>query len=109
MKFPEKYRKNVDFTFLGISMDCFDIPFKGRDLTVIATVNPSGWEQVSVSLKNRNPNWDEMCFIKKLFWNKDEVCIQFHPKEEEYVNVFEYCLHIWKPPMELQELLDITT
>lgn len=56
-----------------------------------------GWEHLSVSTPTRCPTWDEMCKMKEIFWNDDEVCIQFHPKKEDYVNNHSFCLHIWKP------------
>lgn len=56
------------------------------------------WEHVSVSIPDRCPTWDEMCFVKDLFWDESETVIQFHPKRSEYVNKHEYCLHLWKPP-----------
>ncbi len=55
------------------------------------------WEHVSVSLKQRCPTWDEMCFVKDLFWADDEVVIQYHPAKSNYVNDFKTCLHLWKP------------
>lgn len=60
-----------------------------------------GWEHVSVSLKNRCPNWEEMCFVKDLFWLPEECVIQFHPPKSDYVNCHPYCLHLWKPPFDL--------
>lgn len=56
-----------------------------------------GWEHVSVSLKSRNPNWQEMCFVKNLCWREDEMVLQFHPPESKYVNVHPHCLHLWRP------------
>lgn len=64
-------------------------------LFVVATSH-AGWDHVSVSAHNRCPNWIEMCFIKNLFFNDDEVVVQFHPKKEEYVNLAKNCLHLWK-------------
>ena len=58
--------------------------------------NDSGWEHVSVSRKDRCPTWDDMCFVKDLFWGEDETVIQFHPKKIKYVNVHPFCLHLWK-------------
>lgn len=56
------------------------------------------WEHVSVSTERRCPNWIEMCFIKDLFWDEEETVVQFHPPKSEYVNVHQFCLHLWKPP-----------
>lgn len=57
------------------------------------------WEHVSVSImgEDRCPTWEEMCFIKDIFWNKDEVVIQYHPAEAEYIRAHPYALHLWKP------------
>lgn len=56
-----------------------------------------GWEHASVSQPNKTPTWDVMCRVKDLFWAGDECCIEYHPKEEDYINMHEHCLHIWKP------------
>src|ERR1044072_237889 len=62
-----------------------------------------GWEHVSVTINpkgrdaTRCPTWEEMCFIKDQFWDKDEVVIQYHPREADYVSEHEYCLHLWRP------------
>ena len=69
---------------------------KGAMLKIIAS-DGEGWEHVSVSCEKRNPNWDEMCFVKNLFWGEDETVLQFHPPKSEYVNFHPYCLHLWKP------------
>jgi hypothetical protein len=55
-----------------------------------------GWEHVSVSLRNRTPTWEEMSFVKNLFWKDDETVIQFHPKKSEYINRHPYVLHLWR-------------
>lgn len=54
------------------------------------------WEHVSVSTQRRTPNWQEMCFVKDLFWNDDEYVVQFHPAKSEYVNNHPHCLHLWR-------------
>lgn len=56
-----------------------------------------GWEHVSVSLPNRCPTWDEMNFIKDLFWDEEDCVMQLHPPNSEYVNNHQYCLHLWRP------------
>lgn len=54
------------------------------------------WEHVSVSTPTRCPTWEEMCFVKDLFWSAGETVLQFHPRSENYVNTHEFCLHLWK-------------
>lgn len=74
----------------------FFIPFDSYTLTVLASEGLD-WEHVSVSLANRTPNWREMCFIKDLFWDDNDLVIQYHPPKTEYVNNNPYALHMWRP------------
>ena len=56
-----------------------------------------GFEHLSVSTPIKTPTWEQMQKMKEIFWRDDEVCMQLHPKKEDYVNNMQYCLHIWKP------------
>lgn len=63
-----------------------------------------GWEHVSVSISSllkkrgsRCPTWEEMCFIKSIFWDETDTVIEFHPAKENYVNIHDFVLHLWKP------------
>lgn len=71
---------------------------RGRRLYIIAS-DGAGWEHVSVSRQDSAtpPLWDEMCYVKDLFWDEDEVVMQLHPKKSEYVNNHPGTLHLWKP------------
>ncbi len=71
----------------------------GKLIYYIIVSDKMGWDHVSVSIPGatRTPTWEEMCVIKDLFFNKDEIVIQFHPPESEYVNFHKYCLHLWRP------------
>ena len=73
------------------------IPYKRFKLLCIVSCG-MGWEHVSVTVngKNRCPTWEEMCFVKNKFWEKEETVVQYHPPESEYVNNHPYCLHLWK-------------
>ena len=59
-----------------------------------------GWEHLSVSMPSRTPTWEQMCIMKDIFWNKNEACVEYHPREEDYVNNHKHCLHIWRPTHE---------
>lgn len=63
-----------------------------------------GWEHVSVSLRNRCPNWTEMCFVKALFWDEEETVVQFHPPKSQWISNHPYCLHLWRHSMRAHEL-----
>ena len=62
-----------------------------------------GWEHVSVSIRvnvgmmHPLPSWEEMCYVKDQFWDKDDWAAQYHPAEKEYVNHHPFCLHLFRP------------
>lgn len=72
-------------------------------LRVIAS-DGMGWDHVSVSTENRCPTWEEMCFIKDLFFESEEAVMQLHPPKSQYVNYHPHCLHMWRP--QSQEEMD---
>lgn len=89
-----------------------DSPEPGWKLLILATDGLAGdeidfdgldarWEHVSISARNgskvRTPNWKEMCHIKDLFWDEEDVVMQLHPRKSEYVNMHPHTLHLWRP------------
>ncbi len=65
-------------------------------LWIIAS-DGAGWEHVSVSAPGRCPSWGEMCRVKELFWDPEDVVIQYHPAASDYVNTHPHTLHLWRP------------
>ncbi len=64
--------------------------------------NGANWEHASVSVSQINkyrrvPTWEEMCWVKDLIWQPEEVVMQLHPRQSEYVNCHPYVLHLWRP------------
>ena len=58
-----------------------------------------GWQHVSVSLysyPNTCPRWEIMCAVKDLFWEPEEIVVQFHPKKSDYISMHQGCLHLWR-------------
>jgi len=72
------------------------IHFGPFSMCVIASWG-AGWDHVSVSWPDRTPSWDEMCWIKNMFFLPTETVIQYHPSEEDYVDYHPHCLHLWRP------------
>ena len=104
---PDKFRiRNGEYgSNPGDDFGAFQIPGPcGRDLMVLASPGDAdediAWEHVSVSLKNRCPNWEEMDFIKRLFWDDEEAVMQLHPPRSKWINNHPYCLHLWRPTKE---------
>lgn len=98
MKVPEKYRVTTGIMKSDASYGnngFFIIPERGG-LKVIAS-DGEGWDHVSVSRLYTTdlPEWDDMCFIKNLFWHPEETVVQFHPKQSEYRGIAQV-LHLWK-------------
>ena len=73
----------------------FNIGYKGARLRIVAS-DQMGWDHVSVSLADRCPTWEEMCYVKDLFWDPAETVVQFHPKASAYIDCHPNCLHMWR-------------
>lgn len=63
----------------------------------IADLPGEPWEHVSVSCERRCPTWDEMAFVKELFFGDEEAVVQFHPPKSAYVSDHPFVLHMWRP------------
>ena len=98
---PEKFRITSGPQASSAAFGCngaFIFPaVPGRPKLFAIASDGEGWEHVSVSTSFRCPTWDEMCWIKGLFWDDEDCVVQFHPPRSEYVNAHPYCLHLWRP------------
>lgn len=97
----DAYRlKDDERQYYGVNGDggngMFKVFVNGKSFLAIAS-SDGGWEHISVSRQNRCPTWEEMCAIKDMFFEPEEVAVQYHPKKSEYVNMHPYCLHMWRP------------
>ena len=74
-------------------------PIDHAPLVVVASAGMEGtpWDHVSVSRKNRCPNWAEMAHIATLFFRDDETAMQLHVPASDHVNNHPNCLHWWRP------------
>jgi len=104
---PEKYRLlkgQYRSTILDGNNGAFSIN-RGRTVIYIIASDGLGWEHVSVHCtsenKDRTPTWSEMCFIKDMFWDEEDIVIQFHPPKSEYVNMHKFTLHMWRSTTSL--------
>lgn len=105
---PDQYRvvrgewatnKGDNFGAFFIHTRAGRVPLKviATDGQGVVVEDGGGWEHVSVSLPDRCPTWEEMSFVKRLFWDAEDCVIQYHPPESDYVNNHPYCLHLWRP------------
>lgn len=103
-KVPEKYR-SPDERFAGDEQNGVFIIKKGNTYYICIATNGLGWEHVSVRAQSGIPGktqertlrWDEMCFIKDLFWDEEDCVVQYHPPKSDYVNNHPNVLHLWRP------------
>lgn len=80
----------------------FYLPIKranDRSVTKLLCIasDQDGWEHVSCSPnKPRCPYWDEMAFVKQLFWDEEDAVIQIHPPRSQHIDCHPYALHLWR-------------
>ena len=55
----------------------------------------TGWH-LSISNASRLPTWDEVKAARYEFLPKDKTFAMLLPPDEEYVNVHEYCFHLYE-------------
>lgn len=65
-------------------------------LAVVAS-DGDGCDHVSVSHKSRCPKWDEMEYVKRLFFRPHETAMQLHVPAADHINCCKNCLHLWRP------------
>ncbi|SDX88029.1 DUF7694 domain-containing protein [Tepidimicrobium xylanilyticum] len=100
MRKIEEIRRNGRLQIIEEGMDgmmgYIHLPISKRPLTFVFSWG-GGWEHVSVSHRNKVPTWDEMYMVKDIFFEDEEVVVQYHPRKSEYVNIHPYTLHLWRP------------
>lgn len=101
----EKLRRNVG-PYISSPGDRFGIFLVTKFRTtlhimVCEACDEMPWDHVSVSGvksgRGHTPTWDEMCYVKDLFFDEAETVMQLHPPKSEYVNYHNHCLHLWRP------------
>lgn len=90
---PPQYATDESFGFCGM----FRFTLDTRMIRCVVS-DGGGWKHVSVSIEGERkpPSWEIMCKIKDLFWEPEDVVVQFHPKHSKYVNYHPGCLHLWQ-------------
>ena len=50
------------------------------------------------------PTWNEIVDVKREFFGPEEECIHFIPKDSEYVNIKDDCMHIFHPLFDKEDI-----
>lgn len=53
---------------------------------------------ISISRVDRNPTWEEIKEVRNYFFNENEDVMMILPKKVDYINIHNYCFHLWKTP-----------
>jgi len=97
-KVPKKARVKLSGYPEGDAANgAFVVKLKHAQTAFVIASDGAGWEHVSVSRKDRCATWEEMCQVKDMFWDDEDVVMQFHVPAKDHVNNHPYCLHLWRP------------
>ena len=55
------------------------------------------WLHVSLSRARTLPTWEDLKLVKDIFVGRNHEAVQVLPRDEDYVNMMPYCLHLWSP------------
>ena len=117
---PNEYRITTG-PFASSSLDgnegAFEI-LRNQCLLICISSAMLRWQHVSchkiITQQRRKarkiPTWNDMCFVKGLFWDEEDCVIQYHPPKSQYVNDNPFVLHLWLPvgieiPLPPRELI----
>lgn len=81
----------------------FELTYNDVLLVIIAS-SDGVWDHVSVHTVGRDgsqtPTWDEMDYVRKLFFRGDEWVIQYHAPVNKHIENHPDVLHMWRPQRE---------
>ena len=102
MRCPKGWRRE-DATHMpsypgSISVFWFRTPC---DLLVCAALEEEAssrqWLHLSFSRADRMPDYADLQLVRRELIGTDRLSVQFFPAAEEYVNLHNFCLHLWAP------------
>lgn len=64
---------------------------------VVVLSRDAGLWHISISRKDRLPSYDELKTIRYQFLPEVEYMVQVFPPKENFVNMHQFCLHLWEP------------
>ncbi len=77
---------------------------EGYATAVVVCSDQGGWDHVSVHIdtpqEQRCPTWEEIDYVRKLFFRGDEWVMQLHAPGSKNINKHPFTLHMWRPQNE---------
>lgn len=67
--------------------------------TILVSHVSAGWH-MSISHRKRNPTWEEVRTARYALLPDGVTMAMLLPPVDEYVNVHEFCFHLWEMPGE---------
>jgi len=58
--------------------------------------NDGGLWHLSISRKDRLPNYDEVKYARYAYLPDDITVAQLFPPKTDFVNMHQFCLHLWE-------------
>lgn len=96
-----KFRRPVPSDWTQVGPDSMFAWSHTSGLRVICstdTMEDGGtWLHVSVSRSNSLPSWDDLKLVKDAFIGRNHEAVQVLPRDEDFVNLHPFCLHLWSP------------
>lgn len=53
------------------------------------------WLHVSLSQRGKEPTWDEVKEVRRIFTPLTRTALQVLPPPSQYVDLHPYCFHLW--------------
>lgn len=79
----------------------FSIPHPSGVMLFCIVSDDKGWDHVSAQAidmgVSRIPTWNEMQYLKELFFEDEETVIQYHVAKSKHLNLHPSVLHLWRP------------
>ena len=77
-----------------ITEPVYEGKFMGCNLVI---TKDAGLHHLSISRRDRLPNYNELKSARYQFLPDVPYMIQIFPPTEDFVNVHQFCLHLWEP------------
>jgi hypothetical protein len=70
-----------------------------KKITVIQSID-SGYDHISLSHPHRLPTWDEIKYMRNKYGDPNKFYVIVLPPMEFYLNLHEFCMHLWEVKSE---------